>query len=277
MTDAEIRKTAAGRLARNSGDCVSLMVFQFSLITFMMLSETMMYLSLRRIGNNDLYSVKALLGGSGSAWTFWVCKTMMEFSLAAPCFALVRRMYLDVAMGSEMKETRRYISAHSVKYYSGAFYASFMQLVIKLTALTPGIISACGAYYFAQEIRLNELNSRVLFALTGCLGITAIWGLLASHYFISLALTPYIMSLDPRANVLDACDLSVRLMDGKHGRYLGFIVHFLRFLPAVLMVYPFFAVYPYFKVSYSLFMYELIGEKKRDKMAGMIKRWKKYL
>ena len=277
MTDAEIRKTAAGRLARNSGDCVSLMVFQFSLISLIMLCEAIMYLSLQGIGYNWLYSAKALMTGRGDTWLFWISKSMVEFSMVSPCFSLVRRLYLDVELGGEMGETRQYISAHSVKYYSRAFYCSFIQLFIKLTALTPGVLFAYGIYHYAREITLNELTSRGLFALTAFLSLTAAWAFLAVHYFISLAITPYIMSLNPRANIFDACDLSVRLMYGNHERYLGFIFHFAKFLPAMLLVYPFFAIYPYFKVSYSLFMHELLGEHNHDKMPGMIKRWKKYL
>lgn len=277
MTDAEIRRTAAHRLARNSGDCVSLMVFQFSLVALMMLCEYIMYLSLQSVGDDQLYSIKALLSGRGATWVFWISKTLIEFSTASPCFSLVRRLYVNVAIGSEMGDTRRYISAHSVKYYSSAFYASFVQVFIKLTAIVPGMLFAYGSYYYAREITLNELTSQALFALTAFLSLTAVWIILSVRYFISLAMTPYIVSLNPRANIFDACDMSVKLMDGNHGRYIGFILHFLKFLPAVLLVYPFFVIYPYFKVSYSLFMYELMGENRSDKMPGMIKRWKKYL
>lgn len=265
------------RLARNTRDCGSLMLFQFSLIALMVLCEYMMYLSLNFIGYDWLYDIHAFRAGRGATWVFWISKTMVEFSMASPCFSLVRRLFLDVAIDSDMSETRRYINAHSVKYYSGAFYASLIQAIIKFTAITPGVIFAHGIYYFAREITINELTSRGLFALTACISLTAAWAFLSAHYFISLSLTPYIISLNPRANIFDACDMSVKLMDGKHGRYLGFMLHFVKFLPAVLLVYPFFAIYPYFKVSYSLFMYELMGNGKKDKLPGMIKRWKKYL
>lgn len=277
MTDAEIRRTAAHRLTRNTGDCVSLMVFQFSLLALLVLCEYMMYLSLKNIGNDQLYNLNALLSGRKSTLVFWISKTLIEFSMVSPCFSLTRRLYIDVALGKEMGESRRYISAHSVKYYSNAFYSSLVQMFIKLTAMFPGLLFARCTYYYAREITLNELTSGALFALTAFLSMTAVWAFLISHYFISLAMTPYLMSLNPRANVFDACDMSVKLMDGQHGRYIGFLLHFLKFFPAVLLVYPFFAVYPYFKVSYSLFMYELMDGKSTDKMPGMIKRWKKYL
>ncbi|MBQ8965083.1 MAG: hypothetical protein IJ063_00720 [Ruminococcus sp.] len=277
MSNKEIRQTAMRRLARNSGDCVSMMIFMFSVIALITLCESTLFLSLRSVGYNWLYSAKELAGGRISTWLFWISKTMVEFSMAAPCFGLVRRLFLDVAMGGSLVETRQYINAHSVKYYSTTFVSELVQMVIKLTVLTPGLLTCYGIHHWAREITLNELTSGALFALTACLSMTAVWGFLVGRFYISMAMTPYIMALNPRSNVFDACDLSVKLMEGKHGRYISFMLHFAMFLPAMLLIYPFFVVYPYFKVSYSLFMYEMLGDKNHDKMPGMIKRWKKYL
>jgi hypothetical protein len=55
------------------------------------------------------------------------------------------------------------------------------------------------------------------------------------------------------------------------------MAHFIKFIPAMLLVYPYLAIYPYFKVSYSMFVRELLGERNQDKLPGMIKRWKKYM
>ena len=277
MSDREIRLHARHRLTRNSGECVSLMVFQFSLVALILLCESTLYLSLRTVGYTWLYSVKDFFGGKSSTLLFWISKSVVEFTILAPSFGLVRRLFLDIATKTDIVETRQYISAHSVKFYSSAFYSALIQSFIKLTVMTPGLLTIYGIYHWSREITLNELTSRTLFALMANLSLTAVWAFLAGRYFISLSMTPYIMALNPRSNVFDACDLSVRLMEGKHLRYIVFILHFVRFLPALLLVYPFFVIYPYFKVSYSLFMFEMLGDRNHDKMPGMIKRWKKYL
>lgn len=277
MSGEDIRRVAKQRIARCSGDSVSLMVFQFAVIALILLGETTLYLSLQSVGYTWLYSAEELLEGRVMTWVFWVSKTLFEFSLASPFFGMVRRLYLDIAMGSDIMETRGYASAHSVKFYSSSFYAAFIQLVIKVTVITPAMLTAYTAYYWVQEIRLSELNSCALIALMASLSMTAVWLFLALRYYISMALTPYIMALNPRCNVFDACDLSVRLMEGRHGRYLTFIAYYIKFLPLLLLVYPYFAVYPYFRVSYALFMRELLGDRNQDKLPGMIKRWKKYM
>ncbi|MBO4866480.1 MAG: hypothetical protein J5582_07910 [Ruminococcus sp.] len=277
LSNAEIRHFAAQRIARRSGDSISLMIYQFSIVALILLCEATLYLLLRSVGYTWLYSIKELLELRGTTWLFWISKSMFEFTLASPFFNLVRRLYLDIAMGSDLTETRKYVAAHSVKYYSNSFYASFIQLMLKLIAITPAFITAYSAHYWVQIIRLSELTSGALLSLMASLSMTAVWLFLAIRYYISLALTPYIMALNPRSNVYDACDLSIRLMDGKHGRYISFMAHFIKFIPAMLLVYPYLAIYPYFKVSYSMFVRELLGERNQDKLPGMIKRWKKYM
>ncbi|MCR5542374.1 MAG: DUF975 family protein [Ruminococcus sp.] len=277
LTNAEIRHRATRRIASRSGDSISLMIYQFSIIALILLCESTLYLLLRSVGYTWLYSIKELIAFRGTTWLFWVSKTMFEFTLASPFFCLVRRLYLDVAMGSDIKETRKYVAAHSVKYYSSSFYAAFIQLMLKLIAITPAFITAYSAHYWIQVIRLSDLTSAALLSLMASLSMTAVWLFLAIRYYISLSLTPFIMALNPRCNVYDACDLSVRLMEGKHGRYIAFMAHFIKFIPAMLLVYPYLAIYPYFKVSYSMFVRELLGERNQDKLPGMIKRWKKYM
>lgn len=277
MTDTEIKQSAAKRFAKNSGDCVALMIYQYSVITFVLLSEYAAYTAFKNVGYDWFYNIKEIVRGNGMTWTFWICKTVIEMTLIAPCNNLVRRLFLDIAMDRDITESRRYITAHSVKYFSKACYSAFIQWFIKITALVPGLIAICGINYWAHEITLKEVTSGALFCLTACLSTTAAWTFLTVKYYISLSMTPYIMALNPRTNIFDACDLSVRLMDGKHVRYISFLAGYLKFLPFMVLIYPFFGVYPYFKVSYSLFMYELLGDKNHDKIPGMIKRWKKYM
>ncbi|WP_295152473.1 hypothetical protein [uncultured Ruminococcus sp.] len=277
MSDHEIRQKAIRRLTRNSGECVSLVVFQFSVVALLVLCESTLYLSLKSVGYNWLYSVRDFFTGRHSTILFWLSKTVIEFAVCAPSFGLARRLFLDIAINGDLIETRQYITAHSVKYYTNLFYSSLVQFFVKLTVMTPGLISMYGVYHWAREITLNHLTSFALLALTGSLSFTAVWAFLSLRYCVSLALTPYIMALNPRSSVFDACDLSIKVMEGKHGRYLSFLLHFLKFLPAMVLVYPFFAIYPYFKVCYALFMYEMLGERNHDKLPGMIKRWKKYL
>ena len=109
-----------------------------------------------------------------------------------------------------------------------------------------------------------------------CVGFSVVWVGLLVHYYISLALTPYIISLDPHCNIFEACDMSIKFMEGNHMRYIRFKLFFFLFLPAAVFVYPVFAIFPYYMISFSLFVQELMGESMHDRLPGMVKRWRKY-
>ncbi|MBR1862794.1 MAG: hypothetical protein IJ806_01730 [Ruminococcus sp.] len=275
MSDRQIRNTAWRRMALSGGSCVSVMVFLFSIFAFLVLCEGTMYLVLRDNGYKEFYDIEAVFS-SGGIMAFWVFKTLLEFAMLAPVLGLVRRLFIDLARGNSTQDTRQYIAAHAFRYYMKAMYSSLIHNAVKLFAAVPGILAAYGIYHFSYVLRVGELTSRGLFALTVCVSIVGAWVGLLAHYYISLALTPFIMALNPRTNVFDACDLSVKLMDGNHGRYLRFLFHFVRYLPLLLLVYPFFLIYPYFTVSYTLLIDEILGDYRQDKMPGMVRRWRKH-
>ena len=98
----------------------------------------------------------------------------------------------------------------------------------------------------------------------------------AYRHWLTMEMPTWAHTLNPRTNIFDACDLSVRLMDGQHGRYISFLLSFVMYIPALLLVYPVFIIYPYFRLSYIVFLQDIMGSYWQDKMPSMIKRWRKY-
>lgn len=275
MTDKEIKALARQRVSSNGGDCISLIVFLFAVIALVALFEVIAYIVFKALGWGYLYDLRQIFTNKKTG-IFWLVKSLVEIILCIPEFFSVRRLFIDIARGKSLSETREYISAHSITMYKNAVRSSLIHNLIKLFAAVPGMVGIYGIYYWSYVCKINELTSAGLFALMLSVGFTVVWIGVAGHYYISLALTPYIMALNPRTNIFDACDLSVKLMDGKHFRYVKFLASFIKFIPTLLLVYPCFAIYPYFKVCYTLLMDEFLGSYKQDKLPGMIKRWRKY-
>lgn len=275
MTDRQIKRLARERIGSNGGDCISFIVFLFAVIAFFVMCELTVFTFLQKYKMGWIFDVR-LIFRNRMVMLFWLTKTLSEIIMLTPELILVRRLFVDVAVGGRISDTRQYISAHSFSYYGKALYSSFIHNLIKVFAAVPGFVSAYGVYYWGYVCSFDQLTSAGLFCLMICLGFTVVWIGAAAHYYISLALTPYIMALNPRTNVFDACDLSVKLMDGRHMRYIKFMASFIKFTPTILLVYPFFAIYPYFQVCYTMLMLEFLGDYGQDKMPGMIKRWRKY-
>lgn len=275
MTDKEIKALARSRIISNGGDCISLTVYLFAFITFFLLSEALCYVLLKFTGHEWLYDI-TLIFKSKSVSSFWIAKSCIEVALLIPHITIMRRYFLDIARGNSMTDTCLYISTHASSYYKMSYKSFLIRSFLKITVAIPGFVSTYGIYYWSYVCRIDTLTSAGLYCLMLCVGFTVIWVGMTGHYYISLCLTPYIMALNPRTNIFDACDLSVRLMDGKHYRYLKFLAGFIKFIPTLLAVYPVFVIFPYFKVSYTLLMDEFLGEYSHDKIPGMIKRWRKH-
>ena len=184
--------------------------------------------------------------------------------------------FVDIARADSYVGSRQYINSHSYVYYSHTMFSSIIINSLKLFSAVPFAISTYSVYYWGWVCKLSELTSAGLLCFMFSLGLSVVFFGLMVHYWISLALAPYIMTLNPRTNIFDACDLSVRLMDGQHGRYISFLLSFVMYIPALLLVYPVFIIYPYFRLSYIVFLQDIMGSYWQDKMPSMIKRWRKY-
>lgn len=150
----------------------------------------------------------------------------------------VRRFFVDIARADSYVGSRQYINSHSYVYYSHTMFSSIIINSLKLFSAVPFAISSYSVYYWGWVCKLSELTSAGLLCFMFSLGLSVVFFGLMVHYWISLALAPYIMTLNPRTNIFDACDLSVRLMDGQHGRYISFLLSFVMYIPALLLVYP---------------------------------------
>lgn len=276
MTDKEIKELAKKRLKANGGDCISLMIVMFAFLIFVFLFEISTYLILKEVGLGKIFHLNYILANK-SVMCYWVIKLFLFFVILMPEFAIIKRQFIDVSRGENFIETRQYISAHSREYYRRSLKSAFIYNMIKLFVAVPIFIGIYGIYYWGWVCKLNELTSMGLFFFMLSVGFTVVWIGVFGHYCMSLALTPYIMSLNPKANIFDACDLSVRLMDGHHYRYAMFLLSFCIYIPTIVFIYPVFAIYPYFQICYTVLMEEILGEYWQDKMPAMIKRWKKYL
>ena len=162
------------------------------------------------------------------------------------------------------------------KFIKISLRSSLVMNFLKLVMFSPIVLSGYLIYMWGQRNRTDELTSLGLFVFMLCIGFTIIWTGIFIKYCASLALAPYIMSLNPRTNVFDACDLSAKLMDGHYGQYLSLLLSFVVYLPLMVLIYPIFVLYPFWAASYDTLIKDIMGDYWQDKMPAMIRRWQKY-
>lgn len=207
---------------------------------------------------------------------FWFLDLIVIIPFASFEMWTVRRFFVDIARADSYVGSRQYINSHSYVYYSHTMFSSIIINSLKLFSAVPFAISTYSVYYWGWYASSVSLPLQVFFVSCShsvcLLCFSDLWCITG----YPLPLQPYIMTLNPRTNIFDACDLSVRLMDGQHGRYISFLLSFVMYIPALLLVYPVFIIYPYFRLSYIVFLQDIMGSYWQDKMPSMIKRWRKY-
>ena len=275
LSDKEIKKQARERLSVNGGNCISLMLFLFAVIVFIGLFELTLYLLLKNLGFEWFFDFSQI-GKNMVVTAYWGVQAAVIIIVITAEFNVNRRLFMDICRGEDYVATRQYINYNSVKYYSRALFSSLIYNLLKFFVAVPLCLGIYGVYYWGWVCRVNELTSIGLLCFMMSLGFSLVWLGVWVRYCISLVLTPYIMALNPRTNIFDACDLSVRLMEGQHFRYFKFMVSFIKYILTLPFFYPFFALFPYFEICYTILMEDILGDYWQDKIPGMLKRWKKY-
>ncbi len=275
LSTAQIKKNAKASLSSQFGPSLTLTLHMITNVCLIFLVEFTVYLVLDRLGLGYYYDIRNI---PKIPWVavMWVFQAVVVLSFLTYQRQILRRLFIDVTLDRDYILTRQYLFAHTNEFIRISLRSSAVINFMKLCMLIPALLSSYLIFRWSIRNRTEELTSIGLFVFMICIGFTLIWLGVFVKYCASLALAPYIMSLNPRTSVFDACDLSAKLMEGHYGQYFSLICSFLPLVPLVLLIYPFFLIYPYWAVSYNSMIKDIMGDYWQDKMPSMIRRWQKY-
>lgn len=275
ISNKEIKSTALKRLKGNWGNSIALTVLSTVFICFMISCEILVYILSKEFSTKNFYSFDFLFKTTAGRISILI-RLFFIFIFLMPELYICRRLYIEVSSGRGLVSTRQYLQHNFFKIIPRAIYTAVITTMLKLFVAAPIAIGMYEIYYWGWVCKIEELTSIGLFCFMLSVGFTFVWIGVFLHYCISLSLTRYIMTLNPRANIFDACDLSVKLMEGKHLRYMKFLFSFLKYLPTFILIYPVFVIMPYYRFSYIVFVEDIMGDFWQDKFPAMIQRWEKY-
>lgn len=250
-------------------------VFAAAVVCAYFFVEMLVYLTAKKAGSSYSFSFDAMINtGLGRLMT--AVRAAFFFMLFLPMIFIIRRCYADISQGCDLAPTKRYIRANLGRLYPRALATSCTLFMLKFFMAVPIGLGAYQIYYWGWVCKLDTLTSAGLFCFMLSLGFTVVWIGVFMHYCISLSLANYIMILNPRANVFDACDLSQKLMDGRHTDYMSFWLSFAKYLPVMIFIYSIFGIVPYFRTAHIVFAENVMGRYWQDKFPAMIRRWEKH-
>ena len=275
MTNNEIKAKALKRLGGHWGTGIALTVFKAALLCAWLVLEMLLYKLFDHLEIEYSFYPTYLAGTHFGRFMTLVRLLVLLFVLNPERYIL-SRIYVDMYSGRNFLDTRRYIQHNSRAVHPRATLSMMLPMLLKMIVLSPIFLSIYGIWYWGFSQKDRALTTFGLFVFMISIGFTIVWAGVFIYYCISISLAKYIMLLNPRASVFDACDLSAKIMDGKHGRYLSFVLSFAKYIPLILLFYPIFILEPYFKMCWVTFAEELMGNYWMDKYPVMIQRWNKY-
>ncbi len=273
LTNREIKKMAASRLKENIVSAILTSLYLCSVLILIILTETFIFIGLTLLGiNYHIFSLEYYLTSPGAV-LFLAVRLVCYYILYNTQAYIARRSLIGFSQNDKALE--RYLAGHLRLVMFPSLKCSMQLAGLKLLVLLPAIAGAYGIYHFAQVSSSGKITMPGLFGFMLSIGFTLVWIGVCMHYFLSLALVKYILILNPRSDFFDACDLSVKLMEGKHYRVTMLYLSFVIFIPAMLFIYPCLIIFPYFMDCRLILAKEIMGSYWQDKLPAMAKRWEK--
>lgn len=278
MSDSEIKKLALRKLIDGSDMALISTLYFFTAVVFVTLTEILIYILLRMTGFDSYHPLDLnMYAKSRTALVFLLFRGTVYLALFSALMFLVCRSFINFTSDNAGNGVSRFLSGHAKKLLLPSLRSYMRFMLLKMLVALPLAVSVYGIiYYFRLGARGNVgLFGLMCFMIS--IGFTIIWSGVLLRYYLSLCLVPYIIDLNPRADLFDACDLSIKLMDGKHIRVVSFMISLIPVLLPCLFVYPFLFIYPYITECRLLLAKEIMGEYWQDKIPAMAKRWQKQM
>lgn len=273
LTNRQIKREALSRIKQNPERMIIPTLYAFTTFIFILLIEALIYASAHLAGidyrpvDSDYYR------GSVYRIGLPILRLFVYHVIVSSNMYFIRRSF--IGSGDPGRLIEHYISGHIRRILLPCIIRSVTLILYKLLVLSPISVGIYGIYYFGRIQNMREINLFGLMCFMLSVGFTIVWLGVCIHYFMSLSLVKYISELNPRANFFDACDLSVKLMEGQHYRLISFYISMLPVFLTAVAVYPLLLIMPFFMESRMILSQQIMGDYWQDKLAAMARRWEK--
>ncbi len=273
MSNKEIKRRAIAVIKGNVAPAAVSILSIMLVFVLIVLIESFTYIIARLSGINYQPFEISFYRNSHAALIFLAVRILLYYIAFAAASYVARRTFINFTDSNE--GTERFSASHLRKTMLPAVKCSLCLTGLKLLVLSPISVGLYGMYYFVMQSRVGDITifGMVLFMLS--LGFSIVWFCVCLHYYVSLSMVNYIVALNPRTNFFDACDLSVKLMEGCFFRILSFCISMLPYLASLVFVYPILIVAPCSMECRLILAKDIMGDYWQDKLPAMARRWEK--
>jgi hypothetical protein len=282
-TNLQIRKYAVNKLRQSYGTTIIHSFYLTATAVSIVFIEYLLYTALGRTGYSNYNPLSLDYYLSAFSHVFFLLVRIAVYSfMLIPQMYRFRRSILEndrerFYSPDTSCPTALYINKHFSRTILPAIKTAWGVAFMRLIVFSPITVSIYGICHFARIGFRGEITMFGLVCFMLAIGFTIVWAGVSIHYAMSLSLVKYISMLNPRANFFDSCDLSVKLMEGKHYRLMSLYVTFLPLILLLPFCYPLIALIPYVVACDMRLAKEIMGDFWQDKLPAMTKRWTRML
>lgn len=276
LTYSDIRKLAKQCLTKSADLAAVCAVYILTWAGFVFLCEMLIYRIARFMNIRGYTPLK--LGfylSSKAAAALLIARIVLYHILFVMLSYIIRRHYINITEDSF--NTEKFMSKHRQRLFVPSIKCGLCLSMFKGMVSLPLIPGIYGIVHFYHIGSVGDIDTLGLVYFMLSIGFTFVWSCLLIHYFMSLSLVKYIIELNPRADFFEACDLSIKLMEGWHTRVLLFDLTLLPYALSCVFLYPLFLAVPFITECRLLFAKQIMGEHWQDKIPAMAKRWEKQM
>lgn len=276
LTYMDIRNLAKKHLTDSADQSALCGLFMVAWICFVYLSERLIYrlAGLMGIKGYSPLSISYYMS-SGSAAALLIVRLVVYHILYVAISYTMRRYYINLT--DENPAVEKFMSKHRRRVFTPSIKCGLCLSMFKGLVCLPLIPGVYGIVHFYRLGSVGDIDTPGLVFFMLSIGFTFVYLCLLIHYFMSLSLVKYIIELNPRADFFDACDLSIKLMDGWHTRVAAFTFSLMPYILSCFLLYPMLAAVPFITECRLLLAKEIMGDYWQDKLPAMARRWEKQM
>ena len=259
MNLRQIKSLAIIKLKGNWGNYIAIYLSIAAMLLFWVLNNVIIYIIWNHYGYADVYSKNFFNYPIFS--TLLIVQNTAIFCLVAMIRFMAKRQFIDIRHGRNFVDTRNAMYQHPISLFKISVIPKLIIILILCLHAIPLVfgIMAIHKQIIYSDTHAIALDFLFIFMATILLIVFSTIGFVFSY--ISLRFLPYIFIFNPKTPYLKAIRLSYLLAKGNKLKIIIFDLSFLKFLPLMLLIYPVFAISPYYLMSNILLIEDIMGEK----------------
>lgn len=247
MNNKQIKSLALIKLKGNWGNCLAINFAVTALGLLIYLGQSVTVKSYALLGQSDI------LFKHFRDYPLLVCYTILKNLLYLLLLSMIHyiivRQFIDISRRRNISDSRNALYRKFGHFVKISFVPQLCKALILISGIIPGFFGLHSARNFINYSTENSLTFFVLLFFMLSVLMIIISVIITFYSLLSLHLLPVVLMLNPAMSVKTAIGLCYRITDGQRLRMLSLYISFIKFLPLCLLVYPIFAIAPYFIMS----------------------------